>query len=215
MVEVLCVPGSTKCRRCADLARGLNEMRFLNLPSAQIDDAMAAELPSVSLAIRAGVNDEDLTVIAEKDLVGRDLLYAIAIMCAPDNEPAIARLHEALIAGELYQLVRFLEAAHVACSVEGEVTLAIADREDPHSLLKAMIEHDWLGHIASGYVLRWIVSRWRAGKDEASASLAAAAQAVEAWCQKNKIKGGGVQHITRNIWPKYKTVSHLWAAFHI
>ena len=163
----------------------------------------------------AGVNDEDLTVIAEKDLVGRDLLYAIAIMCAPDNEPAIARLHEALIAGELHQLVRLLEAAHVACSVEGEVTLAIADREDPHSLLKAMIEHDWLGHIASGYVLRWIVSRWRAGKDEPSASLAAAAQAVEAWCQKNKIKGGGAQHITRNIWPKYKTVSHLWASFYI
>src|SRR5205814_6417100 len=27
--------------------------------------------------------------------------------------------------------------------------------------------------------------------------------------------GGGAQHITRNVWPKYKTASHLWAAFYI
>ena len=191
-------------------------MPILNFPSHGIDDRAAAQLPSVALAIAAGnISDPaHLAALVERDLVSRDLLYTLAVMCAPEDEGGASQLNEALVAGELYEVMRFLENAGVEHLVDGVTTLAIADRADPRCLLKAMIERDWLGHIASGYVLRWIVSRWRAG-DGKSASLAAAAEGVEVWCQKNKLKGGGAQHITRNVWPKYKTASHLWAAFYI
>jgi hypothetical protein len=190
-------------------------MPVLNFPSYGIDDRAAAQLPSVALEIAAGNTDQvHLAALVERDLVSRDLLYTLAVMCAPEDEGGASRLNEALIAGELYEVARFLENVGAKSLVAGASALAIADREDPRGLLKKMIEHDWLGHIASGYVLRWIVSRWRA-EDRISGSLAAAAQGIQAWCQKNKIKGGGAQHITRNVWPKYKSASHLWAAFYI
>src|SRR5437868_2075620 len=106
-------------------------MPVLNLPSAQIDDAVVATLPSVALAIEAGLRDADLASVVERDLVGRDLLYTIAIMCAPEGQSAAVQLHEALVAGELYEVLRFLESAGIPCMVDGDVTLPIAEREDP------------------------------------------------------------------------------------
>src|SRR5215208_2305123 len=97
----------------------------------------------------------------------------------------------------------------------GETALSIADREDWRPLIQNIIDRDWLGHVAAGYMLRWIVSRWKEPETRADASLGRAAGVVEEWCKQHRISGGGLQNLTRNIWPRYKSVSHLWAAFSI
>jgi len=186
---------------------------ILNFPSSALDSQAVAKLPSVALAIAAGLTNLD--AIVAQDLVTRDWLYTLAIMCAPVNrEAAAARLNQALVEGELYEVLRFLEAAGVRAIVEGDVALAIADRESARDLIKTLFENDWLGHIAAGYVLRWIISHSRAGIDR-DASLAGAVRTIEVWCRTHRIKGGGAEHVARNIWPKYKPVSHLWAAYYV
>jgi hypothetical protein len=193
-------------------------MLVLDFPSAHIDDKAASELPSVVLAKLQGEEDPDcLSAAAARDLVGRDLFHAMMVMCAPD-EPgeAVCRFNESLVANELYQFTKAInDTGCHEISIDGATALAIADREDPKHILKLLLTRDWVAHIASGFILRWIVSRWLEPETRGSASLAKAASAIHGWCEANGIVGGKPQNVTRNIWKEYKSVSHLWAAFYM
>ena len=98
--------------------------------------------------------------------------------------------------------------------MSGNVHLSIAARENPNQLITSMLNRDWLGHIACGYVLRRVISMHRNDATRSAASIAEAARMVEEWCGNGKgsIRGGTAQNITKNLWPKYKSVAHLWAA---
>jgi hypothetical protein len=96
-----------------------------------------------------------------------------------------------------------------------EPLLAVADRENPKEIIERLLRKDWLAHIAVGYILRWIVSRWLDPNLRNEASLTRAVSVFEEWCTTSSVKGGGAQNITRNLWPKYRSVSHFWAAFYV
>jgi len=189
-------------------------MPVLTFPSTYIDDKAASELPSVVIAhIHGEADPARLSEIAAQDLAYRDFLYAMSIMCSPDNLDEAVRLNHALTAGEIYHATHHLSEIDIDGSMNSATALFMADREDPKEILHALIENDWLGHIASGYILRFIVSRWQNMETRDSASLASAASSIEEWCSKNAIYGGKQQNVTRNIWKKYQGVSHLWAAW--
>jgi hypothetical protein len=201
-------------------------MPLLNLPSLHIDDAAAATLPAVVIAQLAGEeNADNLSAEAARWLVMRDFLYTLSVMCAPnddgenvENDGLVEQLHHALNADEMYHAVDLLnqvEGLREGISISAEVALSFVDRDDPKDIIDALLANDWLAHIAAGYILRWIVSRWRDPVAKSEASLTQAVGAIEQWCKNYGIKGGGEQNITRNMWPKYKSVSHLWAAFYV
>lgn len=188
-------------------------MPVLDFPSPHVD---AETLSSVSIALAAGIDDsEQISAIANQHLAGLDLLYTIAVMCAPDQPDQIDRLYLALAADEFHQVIEVLNEMNIPSSVDGSTVLLFRDAEDPRQILKTLIENDWLGHIASGFMLRWIVANWQKKDASNDVSLAKAAKNFEEWCNKYGIRGGKSQNITKNIWKKYRCVSHLWASFYI
>ena len=209
-------------------------MPVLDFLSLHIDDDAAATLPTVVLAQLMGeVNPDNLSATAADWLVTRDLLYTISVMCDPDHlqnpdDALVGRLHDALNANEISDVSEILsevegltDVADVDVVLKGAsnprlaALVAASTREDPINLMKGLLSTDWLAHIAAGYILRWIVSRWRDPLARNEASLTQAVKTIEQWCKSNGIKGGGEQNIKRNMWTKYKPVSHLWAAFYI
>lgn len=188
-------------------------MPILEFPSGYIDDKAMAELPAVVFAQIQGERDPDqLAWLVVRDLALRDYLYTLSIMCAPDDPDGPINVNHALVADELYRSAGLISEIGLESQMSGEVGLFIADRKDPKEIIGPLIERDWLGRAASGYVLRWIVSRWQQPATRNTASLRQAAATVEEWCANHRIHGGKVQHVTRNLWPKYRSVSHLWAA---
>ena len=110
-------------------------MPILNFPSHGIDDRAAAQLPSVALAIAAGnISDPaHLAALVERNLVSRDLLYTLAVMCAPEDEGGASQLNEALVAGELYEVMRFLENAGVEPAFRTETSALLFCAASPTS----------------------------------------------------------------------------------
>ena len=149
-------------------------------------------------------------------------------MCAPSDSAAVTAFGEALASDELYHALDLLRdidglADHVdvkpvLIDVSGKplpphnIMLEVAERDDPLVLIEEFLSKDWLGHVAAGYIVRWIVSRWNEPNAKRDASLTKAASSIEQWCTKFKIKGGKSQNVTKHLWPKYKSVAHLWAA---
>lgn len=199
-------------------------MPVLDLPSLHIDDTAAPNLVPVGMAQLFGETDPDkLSAIAADWLVARDFAYTISIMCAPghstdEDAGIVTRLRDALNADEVHHACSQLsEIDGLAGSVQValEPLLAVADRENLKKIVERLLREDWLAHIAVGYILRWIVSRWLDPNLRNDASLTRAVSVVEEWCTTHSIKGGGAQNITRNLWPKYRSVSHFWAAFYV
>ena len=208
-------------------------MLFLDFPSSHIPDAALVDLPAVAIERLAGETDEErLSQIANDWLLQRDLLYAMAIMCSPDNPTHALGLVEALAADEIFQASDLLSliftevpelSDYVAIQPQlirdgspvstHELVSAIGGRENPFVLIRDLLKKDWLAHVAAGYILRRIISRSMANLPDAS--LAEAAGAVEFWCKNHHIVGGGTDNVRRNLWPKYQPVSHLWAALQI
>lgn len=182
------------------------------------------------IANLAGETDpKRLADIAAEWLVQRDMLYVLSIMCAPGDPAASAHLGKALTAGELHAAVSLLSEVKGleeqledvrpimmsdgrACS-NLETINAIANRVDPQEIIRQLLGKDWLGHAATGFILRWIVSRTRAVT--ADGSLTRAAAAIEKWCAEQGVVGGKSQNVVRHLWPEYRCVSHLWAALQI
>src|SRR5262249_3279436 len=150
----------------------------------------ASELPAVQIALLCGEDDSDrLSEIAAEWLAQRDLLYLLSAMCAPGDPYRFGDLGHALTANELYEAARLLSEAGVSEAVHADLTIIaagrrlsnletmveIADRDDCMAIIAHMLGHDWLGHMAAGYMLRWVVSRHRAKLPDASLGRAASA----------------------------------------
>ena len=134
-------------------------------------------------------------------------------MCAPGDSAAVTAFGEALASDELYHALDLLRdidglADHVdvkpvLIDVSGKplpphnIMLEVAERDDPLVLIEEFLSKDWLGHVAAGYIVRWIVSRWNEPNAKRDASLTKAASSIEQWCTKFKIKGGKSQNVTK------------------
>lgn len=190
-------------------------MPLLDFPSVYIDDHAGSNLPSVVLTYLSGESDKKvLSAIAEQDLVQRDFLYTLVVMCAPDEVDLAIAVNNLLVLDEIYEVSKLLSEAGITGDMGIETAVAMADRDDPMMVIASLIRNDWLGHIACGYMLRFMVSRWLNEDSRHLASIAQAANSVEEWCTVNRIYGGKKQNLTRMVWKKYGKVSHLWAAFY-
>jgi hypothetical protein len=190
-------------------------MPTLDFPSLHIDNEAAAALPSVAFGRLRGETDNRIANIAAKDLVYRDFTYALSVMCSPDDFDPVVRLNHALTAHELYEAAKILNANGLKADIDFDVALSFGCREDPKHLLNLMISNDRVAHFVSGYIIRWIVSRWLNSATRNQASLSKAASVIEEWAATHRVQGLKKQNIIRNIWAKYARVSHLWAALHL
>jgi hypothetical protein len=177
----------------------------------------ASTLPSVAFAVLGGEEDaERLSALAAADLAVRDFIYTLSVMCSPNDFDEVVRLNHALSSDELYHAMQLLsKIPGISGSASTETALAVADRENWPEIITQLLHNDWLSHIVSGYIVRWIVSRWRQAETKNAASLTKAIAVIEEWCRTHSIIGGGRQNIQRYLWPRYKSVSHLWAAFYV
>jgi len=111
--------------------------------------------------------------------------------------------------------VQELREASVECVVDADVALSFADERDWKRLLDDSMRANGAACTASGYILRWVISRWQRQETRAEASLGSAISKVHEWAQANRVPGVGRQNLRQHIWPKFKPVSHLWAALFI
>jgi hypothetical protein len=186
-------------------------MPVLDLPSLHFDDEAAARRPSVALAAFFG--ETDLAGVAGEDLATRDHLYLLSVMCAPNDPDFAARVHHAVNAAEITGIVRELNRLGVEHSVGGDAALAAMERENLVDVLRE--QQRWVAHFAAGYMLRWVLSRWQRPQTRDDASLNKAAAVFEEWCKQHRVTGGGSENVLRNLWPAYRSVAHLWAAWHM
>ncbi len=187
-------------------------MPILDFPSNYVPDGEAEKLPPVALGILAGASEEELSKAAADYLAGRDFIYTLSVMCSPESEIDAARVIYAQSLEELYQAMGIVRELGLNGDVDSALALEIADRDNVYVLLKKLSETGAVGHIASGYILRWIVSRWRESSMREMASLATAASIIEEWGKRHKVVGTSRQNVMRNVWREYSSVAHLWAA---
>ncbi len=187
-------------------------MPVLDFPSAHMGEEALQKLPSVATAMLHGnLPSTTLGNAALRDLRSKDFVYTLSIMLSPDDVDQQQRLCDAYSAEAMLYTVECLNLIG-APSVCMSDTLSIAHREDYGTVEEELLKKCGIGGAASGWILRWIVSRWRYPKLRREASLGKAAKAFSNWCKANKIQGTTPQHISRNIWPRYRSVAHLWAA---
>jgi hypothetical protein len=191
-------------------------MPKLELPSSHIGDDAVWELPAVAFAVAQGEMDSDiLSALANEDLANRDWMFILGIMCSPHDASEAVRLNNALTANELYEAGKLIDTAKMEGAFSVAAALAVADRESPKEIAGDLLHHEWLAHVACGYILRWIISRHENPQARNQASLTEAARRVEEWCTKHQIVGGKIENVIRNLWRKYRCVAHLWAAFYV
>lgn len=190
-------------------------MPILDLPSAHFDSASVLEIPEVVLARIAG--EEDLTklsAIANDVLLNRDIFQTLTVMCTPDQDRVLA-INHALAADQALGIVKELREASVEHMVSSDVYVSLAEERDWKRLLDDSMRANGAACMASGYILRWVISRWQRPETRAEASLGSAITKIEEWAQANRVPGVGRQNLKQHIWPKFRAVSHLWAAFYI
>lgn len=190
-------------------------MPVIDFPSNHTSDEDLVTRPPVMFGLLRGESDGKLSEIATQDLIYRDFVYVLAIMCAPEDGGLRLRLNHALAAHELYEALKVVSDVGLRSDVDGDVALSFGDREDPKLLIEHLLGNDKVAHVSSGYILRWIISRWQSSQTRNEASLTKAASVIEDWAKTQRIPGFKRQNITRNIWPQFASVAHLWAALHM
>src|SRR5271166_290896 len=198
-------------------------MKVLNLPSTYLSGDRLWHAPSLAFGslldrLRGAANHDQLCAFAYEQLAQRDLLYTLAVMCSPNDPTVVERFDAAVVAHELYETLKLINEGRrfgLYNQLGSETTLAVVNRETPIDILKPLISTHKVAHIASGYMLRRIVSLHQTTEERGKGSLAEAASTVELFCDINGLGGGKKQTIARYLWPKYRSVSHLWAAWSI
>lgn len=190
-------------------------MPQLDFPSNYAPDGKAEKLIPTALGELFGASADDLKETEEAYFVERDFIYTLSIMCSPESEIDAIRVINAKSLEELWKCICVLDDFGLDVQCSGALTREIAGREDASALFKILLETDKVAHLASGLILRWIVSRWQKEETRDQASLAKAAEVVEEWGRSHNITGTSRQNIIRNIWKKYSRVSHLLASFYL
>jgi hypothetical protein len=206
--------------RTSDIRRAAQGgfMTVIGLPSLNISQDILWHTPRLSFALMCHIVngtpiDEELGTVATQQLADWDFLYVLAVMCAPDDPSQAERLFDALCLEDLYIATQILGegGAPVWSSMSCATAIAIAHRPPVGDLVKQLVSKKWLAHIACGYILRRIISRHQ--HNPGRATFADAAATIEHFCQRNSISGGMSQNVIRHLWPQYKSVAHLWAAW--
>lgn len=172
-------------------------MPILDLPSAHYDADTAV------IALDAGA------------LASRDLLYVLGVMCAPHSPEKAAALCKGTSLDALVAVLRKATELGVPMEVPGDVALDLHRHISPKDKLWAELTADSLAFVSSGYILRWIVSRWDNEGTRAEASLNCAAGKIADWLKVHKLFRGATRDTVQRYWRDYRSVSHLWGAWEL
>lgn len=186
-------------------------MPVLDLPSAKMDTKAKHCMPPVAMAVLRGEDASVIEALALECAAERDFLYVLSVMCFPDDPDEVVRLKFAIDANEMDQNLRAVGNRPI---ISYEKSLLIAHWENGRHLLGHVLDRDLLGHLAAGWILRWIVAQ-RLHGDPAMASLRRGAEVFGKWCSNNRHHGGTAPYVRSQLWPKYRSVAHLWAALHM
>jgi hypothetical protein len=190
-------------------------MPVLDLPILHIALKDAAELPAVAEArLQDGqIDGRKLFDIAGNDIVRKSVIYMLSVMCAPDGDRNThARISYAADLASLSRTIDLAGEGGLRGDNDAQSLSMIQHREPITDAIKGVVGSKHLGHLVSGYILRWVILQRMDSNTKAQGSVAKAAKDFETKHGKG-LPGSKAQNITRYIWPKYRNVSHLWAAF--
>lgn len=189
-------------------------MPLLDLPSRHFTKKVLAQTPVIAIERAAGARGDRLSSLANDVLVAEDFLYVLAVMCSPSNaEESYTRVRKALATAEILEHVRGFKDAGGNVVVDADV--ALADREDWKKIISDMVAEEAIAHLATGYILRWVLSSWWIPGRQAEASLSCAFGVVDKWAKTKRIVGAGRENLKRHIWLEFRCVSHLWASYYV
>jgi hypothetical protein len=160
---------------------------------------------------------QDLTKsgMSEEVIPKVDLMYLYGIMFHPRDDVTRARIEQAFVAGTVATAISEAKEAFETVRVDADVALSLAEAPKLHSELYGALEGAGFAGAVSGMILGWIVFRHERPDTRAGASLRGAFRMVETACIKERIRGGTVDNLRRNVWPAFRPAAHLWAAFQV
>ena len=160
---------------------------------------------------------QDLTKsgMSDQEIPKADLMYLYGIMLHPRDDVARNRLGQGVVAEYVVGRLNELKEISERVKVDADVALSLADAPKLHSELYSAVDGAGFAGAVSGLILGWIVFRHERPDTRASASLRGAFRMVETACIKERIRGGTVDNLRRNVWPAFRPAAHLWAAFQI
>jgi hypothetical protein len=91
---------------------------------------------------------------------------------------------------------------------------ALRNGERAETATKALLRQHQMPSRAAAFVLSWILKRHSDGQRPRGAGVATAASAFADLWRREKRGGVTPKHVTDNVWPRYRSVAHLWAAFY-
>lgn len=137
----------------------------------------------------------------------------LAIMCEPHDEERRSRFVHAVHAQAMTPAIE--TEGEISASIPAEHVAWLMAAPDMSSKLREMLDGSVFSGTLAGIVLGWCLFRYRRPDTAASASLGAACRAIDEAAAKNGWRGGGIENMKKHIWPRFRPVAHLWAAFHI
>lgn len=171
-------------------------MPILDLPSAHCDpDAVAA--------------------LGREEIARGDLLYILGVMCAPHAPEKAIALCEGTAIDELITRIGTALGVGIDPDIPSSIAYKLPGHVSPKEKLWAELTTDSLAFVASGYILRWIVSRWDNESTRAEATLNCAAGKIVDWLKANKLFRGASRDTVQRYWRDYQSVSHFWAAWEL
>jgi hypothetical protein len=136
--------------------------------------------------------------------VTHDLIYVLATMCFPKSPEKEDRLSYGLALDEL------LVSLTGEVSVPGDIARDFVGHVTPMRAMQKDLGHAKLRGTVAGFMLRWSVSRWRAGLRQ-EASKAKAASSVHEWLQTSPDRRPATSSAVESWIDEYRSAAHLWA----
>lgn len=139
-------------------------------------------------------------------------------MAYPQDGPARQKVVEAVDAGNIKALIEDAQAlvdkaGRGSVNVSGKLALLLAGAPDMYDTIGAAVDQSAFGGRICGMMLGYMVFRGERPETRSTASLNSALRMVEEGCRLGGWKGGSRQNIKQHIWPAFRPVAHLWAAY--
>ena len=187
-------------------------MPELQLPSQRLDQE-AITLPMVARAVAEDVAPDALPGIVIADIVKRDVLYIISVMLRPEQSFDHYRLGRDADLQHAHQAL--LTAGRARMFADLSVYPDLQERyADPAKLIAETMSGPRLAGYAAAWILRWVIRRHAGGQRPSASGVGKAFEAFQGHCEQHCKSGGTVEHLKKNIWPRFRSVAHFWAALY-
>lgn len=144
--------------------------------------------------------------------VGSDLAWTLATMCFPNVTDDFWQLVKGLALDEIVGMLNGPGGDHI--SVPGDISRDLIGHVTPRETMQKDLVRARLHGTVAGLMLRWSVSRWRAGRRN-EASKAKAAGVVHEWLKSSPDRRPARSSAVESWFDEYRSTAHLWAAWQL